>query len=206
MNIYCIEQNYFTHKREREDYIYSDPAIFIKPAEALLSPGSSLKYSGFEDHRLYAQSEIVLRISKNGKDIPESAAINYYDFVTTGINFIQMDIHDVLNGLIVPWEKVNAWPNSSVIGEWFPASSMSNIQDVNFCLYSNREMVQLGNSELIIHDFHSLISIISKTHELKKGDIIFTGTPIGIGEVFHGDSLESFFEDDTAVELTIESE
>lgn len=203
MNIYCIEQNYFTNKREKQDHVYSDPAIFIKPAEALSASGSSLKYPGFEDHRLYAQSELVLRISKGGKDIPESEAINFYDAVTTGINFIQMDIHDVLNGLVVPWEKVNAWPDSSVIGEWFPASSIDNVRDVNFCLYSNREMLQLGNSELLIHDFHSLISLISKRYELKKGDIIFTGTPIGIGEVFQGDSLEAFFEDDTAVELVV---
>lgn len=205
MNIYCVEQNYFTNKREIEGYIYSDPAIFIKPETALLPPGSSLNYHGFEDHRLYSQSELVLRISKNGKDIPESQAINYYNSVTTGINFIQMDIHDVLNALIVPWEKVNAWPGSSVIGEWFPATSISNIHDINFCLYSNREMLQLGNSELMIQDFHSLISFISKNYELKEGDIIFTGTPIGIGEVFAGDSLEAFFEDDTAVELTVES-
>ena len=109
MNIYCVEQNYFTNKREIEGYIYSDPAIFIKPETALLPPGSSLNYHGFEDHRLYSQRELVLRISKNGKDIPESQAINYYNSVTTGINFIQMDIHDVLNALIVPWEKVNAW-------------------------------------------------------------------------------------------------
>src|SRR5690606_30776265 len=139
MNIFCVEQNYFTNKREKEDYFFSDPAIFIKPAEALLPSGSSFEYTGFDDHRLYAHSELVLSISKDGKNIPGSEAINYYDAVTTGINFIQMDIHDVLNALIVPWEKVNAWPGSSVLGEWFPASSICNIRDVNFCLYSNRE-------------------------------------------------------------------
>ena len=202
MNIFCIEQNYFTHKREREDFTFPEPDIFIKPSIALLS-GTDFKYTGFEDNRLYAQAELVLRISKRGKDITEAEAINYYDAVTTGINFIQMDIHDVLNSIIVPWEKIHAWPNSSVIGEWFPASSIDTIRDVNFCLYNNREMVQLGNSELMIRDFHSLISIISKTYELNEGDIIFTGTPIGIGEVFQGDNLEAFFEDDTAVELAI---
>lgn len=202
MNIFCIEQNYFTHKREKENHIFSDPAIFIKSSSALLS-GSEFTYPGFEDNRLYVQSELVVRISKAGKNISESEAINYYDAVTTGINFIQMDIHDVLNGNIVPWGKVHAWLNSSVIGEWFPAFSIDNIREVNFCLYNNREMVQLGNSELMIHDFHSLISIISKSYELKEGDIIFTGTPVGIGEVFQGDKLEAFFEDDTAVELEV---
>ncbi len=202
MNIFCIEQNYFTHKKEKENHVFSDPAIFIKTSSALLAD-TNFQYPGFEDNRLYVQSELVLRICKKGKDISESEAINYYDAVTTGINFIQMDIHDALNGIIVPWEKVHAWPNSSVIGEWFPASTMSNIRDVNFCLYNNREMAQLGNSELMIHDFHSLISIISKTYELDEGDLIFTGTPIGIGEVFQGDKLEAFFEDDTAVELEV---
>ncbi len=202
MNIFCIEQNYFTNKRDKEQYTFSDPAIFIKPASALLS-GTEFKFPRFEDNRLYAQSELVLRISKTGKSISESGAINYYDAVTTGINFIQMDIDDALNGIVVPWEKVHAWTGSSVIGEWFPASSMDNIREVNFCLYNNREMVQLGNSELMIHDFHSLISIISKSYELQEGDLIFTGTPIGIGEVFQGDNLEAFFEDDTAVELKV---
>jgi 2-keto-4-pentenoate hydratase/2-oxohepta-3-ene-1,7-dioic acid hydratase in catechol pathway len=202
MTIFCIEQNYFSNKREREFPVISDPEIFIKPSSALFS-GTEFLYPKFEDNRLYAQSELVLRISRSCKNISESEAINHYDAVSTGINFMQMDIHDVLNEIIVPWEKVHAWPNSSIIGEWFPASSIDNIREVNFCLYNNREMVQLGNSELMIHDFHSLISLLSKKYDLNKGDIIFTGTPIGIGEVFQGDKLEAFFEDDTAVEIEI---
>lgn len=202
MTIFCIEQNYFSNKREKEFPVIPDPEIFIKPSSALFS-GTEFRYAGFEDNRLYAQSELVLRISKSGKNVSEFEAINYYDAVSTGINFIQMDIQDVLNGITVPWEKVHAWPNSSVIGEWFPATSIDNIREINFCLYNNREMVQLGNSELMIRDFDSLISILSKSYELNEGDIIFTGTPIGIGEVFQGDKLEAFFEDDTAVELEI---
>ena len=202
MTIFCTENNYLKNKREKESALLPGPSIFLKPSTALFS-GAEYIYSGFEANRLYAQCELVLRVSRSGKNISESEAINYYDAVTTGINFIQMNMQDVLNGSIVPWEKVHAWRGSSAIGAWFPASAIDNIRDVNFCLYSNREMVQLGNSELIIQDFDSLISLISKSYELNEGDIIFTGTPIGIGEVFPGDTLEAFLEDDTSVELEI---
>jgi 2-keto-4-pentenoate hydratase/2-oxohepta-3-ene-1,7-dioic acid hydratase in catechol pathway len=203
MNIFCIEQNYLAHKRERENITAGEPIIFIKPQSALLPTDTPFQYNKFDDNRLYAQCEIVLRISANGKDISEVDTVNYYDAISTGVNFTSIDIHDELNGINVPWEEAKAWNNSSMIGIWMPAQDFKNKKDINFCLYKNREMLQLGNSELMINDFEKIISTISRQHNLNAGDIIFTGTPVGIGEVFKGDQLEAFIEDDTVLEFEV---
>lgn len=204
MNIFCIEQNYLAHKRERENVIPGEPIIFVKPQTALLLPDTAFKYEDFDDNKLYIQSEIALRISANGKDIDEKNASNFYDSITVGVSFTAINIHDELNGIEASWEKAKAWNHSSVIGNWIPIHEFRNKNDINFCLYKNREMVQLGNSELMIHDFDKIISSISKSYSLNVGDIIFTGTPLGVGEVFTGDKLEAFIEDDTLLEFEIE--
>lgn len=204
MNIFCIEQNYLAHKRERENVISGEPIIFVKPQTALLLPDTSFKYEDFDDNKLYIQSEIALRISANGKDIDEKNASNFYDSITVGVSFTAINIHDELNGIEASWQKAKAWNHSSVIGNWIPIHEFRNKNDINFCLYKNREMVQLGNSELMIHDFDKIISSISKSYPLNVGDIIFTGTPLGVGEVFTGDKLEVFIEDDTLLEFEIE--
>lgn len=204
MNIFCIEQNYLAHKRERESVISGEPIIFVKPQTALLLPDTAFKYEDFDENKLYIQSEIALRISANGKDIQEKNASNFYDSITVGVSFTAINIHDELNGIEAPWEKAKAWDHSSAIGNWMPIHEFRNKNDINFCLYKNREMVQLGNSELMIHDFDKIISSISKSYSLNVGDIIFTGTPLGVGEVFTGDKLEAFIEDDTLLEFEIE--
>lgn len=203
MNIYCVEQNYGVDKQDREEPVTSELAVFIKPSEALSPPGAILHYPDFDKCSLYVQCEIVVRLSANGQNISAGEAANYYDAFTTGINFTQINVEDAREGKKVPWEMVKGFTHSSVIGEWFPASSVTDIRDINFCLYNNREMVQIGNSEWMIHDLNTLVSLISQNYVLEKGDIIFTGTPIGLGEVFKGDHLEAFWEDDTAVEVSI---
>ncbi|MEO6682855.1 MAG: fumarylacetoacetate hydrolase family protein [Ginsengibacter sp.] len=205
MTIFCIEQNYLTNKRERDQTMSSLPSVFVKPPTALVSDIGSYPYSGFADNRLFVQSELVLRISESGKEIPEAEADQYFDAITTGLNFTQVNIQDALNKLVVPWEKAKGWPGSSVSGNWFPVESLDDLNEMSFCLYSNREMMQLGNSELMIYNFQKIVSLVSKTYSLQKGDLIFTGTPIGIGEVFSGDTLESFLEDETTVEFQITS-
>lgn len=204
MNIFCVEQNYLPHKRERESVIPGEPIIFVKPQTALLLPDTAFKYEDFDDNKLYIQSEIALRISANGKDIHEKNASNFYDSITVGVSFTAINIHDELNGIEASWEKAKAWNHSSVIGNWIPIHDFRNRNDINFCLYKNREMVQLGNSELMIYDFDKIISSISKSYSLNAGDIVFTGTPLGVGEVFKDDKLEAFIEDDTLLEFEIE--
>jgi 2-keto-4-pentenoate hydratase/2-oxohepta-3-ene-1,7-dioic acid hydratase in catechol pathway len=204
MNIFCIEQNYLPHKRERENIIPGEPIIFVKPQTALLLPDTDFKYENFDENKLYIQSEIALRISANGKDISEDNAANYYDAITVGVSFTAINIHDELNGIEASWEKAKAWNHSSGVGNWIPIHEFKNKNDINFCLYKNREMVQLGNSELMVHGFDKIIASISKLYSLHIGDIVFTGTPLGVGEVFTGDKLEAFIEDDTLLEFEIE--
>ena len=202
MTIYCIEQNYLSHKRDREENI-NEPVVFLKPGHALLPKGSDLNFQDPETFKLYAQCEIVLKISADGNNVSEADANKFFDSITTGINFTRINIHDELSGAIVKWEEAKAWPHSSAIGEWFNAVDFKHPNDLNFCLYQNREMGQMGNTDLMIYNFNKIISMVSSQYTLQKDDIIFTGAPIGICELFGGDKLEAFLEDDSVLEFEI---
>jgi 2-keto-4-pentenoate hydratase/2-oxohepta-3-ene-1,7-dioic acid hydratase in catechol pathway len=202
MNIFCIEQNYFMHKREQRNEIPREPSIFLKPQSALLQPGGLFSYPGFANE-LYCGCELVLRISENGNKIEEQLACSYYDSITVGINFTALYDEDELNKQELTWESAKAWDNSSIGGKWMPATDFKDTKDINFCLYKNRELVQLGNSGLMISNFDAIISGISKSFTLHTGDLIFTGTPAGIGNLVAGDRLEAFIEDDSLLEFDI---
>jgi len=145
----------------------------------------------------------VLRISNNGANIDENIAEEFYDALTVGINFIAFDNDAGSLSEELFWQKTKAWKNSSVIGKWLPAKDFTNKQNINFCLYKNREMVQLCNSNLMINNCSKLISIISNSYTLSTGDLIFTGTQVNIGELLPGDKLEAFIEDDSQLEFEI---
>lgn len=202
MNIFCIEQNYFMHKREQRNEIPREPSIFLKPQSALLQAGVLFSYPGFANE-LYCGCELVLRISENGNEIEEQLASSYYDSITVGINFTVLYNEDELNKEELTWESAKAWDNSSIGGKWMPATDFKDTKDINFCLYKNRELVQLGNSGLMISNFDTIISGISKSFTLHTGDLIFTGTPAGIGNLVAGDRLEAFIEDDSLLEFDI---
>lgn len=203
MNIFCIEQNYFTHKRETPDKVVDEPVIFVKPQNALLPPGAAFFYPPLANE-LYCGCELVLRISKSGKNIEEKDAGDYYDAITTGLNFIALFESRELSEESLTWEKAKAWKNSSVEGHWFPVANFNNKKDINFCLYKNRALVQLGNSGLMVHNFNAIISFISRSFSINDGDLIFTGTPAGIGKALPGDKLEAFVEDDSVLEFDID--
>ena len=204
MNIFCVEQNYFGHKQEQRNNIRPEPVIFVKPQGALLQTGDTYPYPDFANE-LYCGCELVLRICQKGKNISEKLAGAYYDSISVGINFIDPGNRYELNEGQLSWEEAKAWNNSSVTAEWKPVTDFRDKKDIDFCLYNNRELVQLGNSGLMIHDFDSIISGISKSFALNRGDIIFTGTPAGIGKVVAGDKLEAFIEDDSLLELDVEA-
>jgi 2-keto-4-pentenoate hydratase/2-oxohepta-3-ene-1,7-dioic acid hydratase in catechol pathway len=145
----------------------------------------------------------VLRISKNGKYIQEKFASKYYDAVTVGLDFTARDIQNELKAKGLPWEKAKAWDNSAAIGKWIPLANLKNKKDINFCLYKNKELVQQGNSSLMIHNFDSIVSYISNYFSVNIGDLIFTGTPAGVGELVVGDELEAFIEDDSLLTLEV---
>jgi 2-keto-4-pentenoate hydratase/2-oxohepta-3-ene-1,7-dioic acid hydratase in catechol pathway len=196
MKIFCIGRNYVEHAQELGNEIPDEPVVFMKPKSALLQPHTPFYYPEFTNE-LHYECELVLRVSKNGKYIQEKFAGKYYDAITAGIDFTARDIQNELKEKGLPWEKAKAWDNSAVIGKWVPLTGFKNKKDINFCLYKNKELVQQANSSLMINSFDKIVAYISNFFSVNIGDVIFTGTPAGVGEAVVGDELEGFIEDDS---------
>jgi len=202
MKIFCIGRNYVDHAKELGNEVPSEPVIFMKPKSAWLQPHTPFYYPEFTNE-LHSEVELVLRVSKNGKYIQEKHASKYYNGITVGIDFTARDIQNELQEKGLPWEKAKAWDNSTVIGKWLDITPELKKNDINFCLYKNKELVQQGNSKQMIFSFDSIVAHISNYFSLNIGDIIFTGTPAGVGECVVGDDLEGFIEDESMFELSI---
>jgi 2-keto-4-pentenoate hydratase/2-oxohepta-3-ene-1,7-dioic acid hydratase in catechol pathway len=202
MKIFCIGRNYVAHAKEMGNEIPDEPVIFMKPKSALLQSHTPFYYPEFTNE-LHYECELVLRVSKNGKYIQEKFANKYYNAVTAGIDFTARDIQEDLKAKGLPWEKAKAFDNSAVIGKWIDLTPETNKKDINFCLYKNKELVQQGNSSQMIFNFDQVVAHISNYFSLNIGDLIFTGTPAGVGECVVGDELEAFIEDDSMMELEI---
>ncbi|MFT3947436.1 MAG: fumarylacetoacetate hydrolase family protein [Agriterribacter sp.] len=202
MKIFCIGRNYVDHAKELGNQVPLEPVIFMKPKSALLQPHTPFYYPEFTNE-LHSEVELVLRISKNGKYIQEKHASKYYNGITVGIDFTARDIQNELKEKGLPWEKAKAWDNSTVIGKWVDITPETKKNNINFCLYKNKELVQQGNSGQMIFSFDYIVAYISNYFSLNIGDIIFTGTPAGVGECVVGDDLEGFMEDESMFELSI---
>jgi len=202
MKIFCIGRNYVAHAKEMGNEIPDEPVIFMKPKSALLQSHTPFYYPEFTNE-LHYECELVLRVSKNGKYIQEKFANKYYNAVTAGIDFTARDIQEDLKAKGLPWEKAKAFDNSAVIGKWIDLTPETNKKDINFCLYKNKELVQQVNSSQMILNFDQVVAHISNYFSLNIGDLIFTGTPAGVGECVVGDELEAFIEDDSMMELEI---
>lgn len=202
MKIFCVGRNYAEHAKELGNAIPDEPVIFMKPKSALLQSHTPFYYPEFTNE-LHYECELVLRVSKNGKYIQEKFASKYYDAVTVGIDFTARDIQNELKKNGLPWEKAKAWDNSAVIGKWVPFPNLKNKKDINFAFYKNKELVQQGNSSQMIHNFDYIVSYISNFFSVNIGDLIFTGTPAGVGEAVVGDELEGFMEDESVLQLEV---
>jgi len=202
MKIICVGRNYPAHARELGNQVPDEPVIFLKPKNALIPTGGSIFYPAFTNE-LHYECELVIKISKNGKFISPSQAKHYYNEISLGIDFTARDVQDRLKKKSLPWEKAKAWDNSAAVGKWLPLTNIKNKKDINFCLYKNKELVQQGNSGLMIHNFDSIVAYISNFFSVNIGDIVFTGTPAGVGEVVVGDELEIFIEDDSLLSLDV---
>jgi len=202
MKIFCIGRNYATHAKELGNDVPDEPIIFMKPKSALLQTHTPFYYPEFTNE-LHYECELVLRICKNGKYIQDRYASKYYNAVTVGIDFTARDLQEELKSKGLPWEKAKAWDNSAVIGKWIDFTSEMNKKDINFCLYKNKELVQQGNSGQMIFGFDEVIANISNYFSLNIGDLVFTGTPAGVGECVVGDEFEGFIEDESLFELSI---
>jgi 2-keto-4-pentenoate hydratase/2-oxohepta-3-ene-1,7-dioic acid hydratase in catechol pathway len=202
MKIFCVGRNYAEHALELGNEVPDEPVIFMKPKSALLQPHTPFYYPEFTNE-LHYECELVLRICKNGKYINEKFANKYYDAVTAGIDFTARDIQNELKKNGLPWEKAKAWDNSAVIGKWMPLATYKDKKNINFGLYKNKELVQQGNTKDMIHDFDQLVCHISNFFSINIGDLVFTGTPKGVGELVVGDELEGFIEDQSMFSLEI---
>lgn len=203
MKIFCIGRNYVSHAKELGNEVPEEPIVFIKPKTALLKSHLPFYYPEFTNE-LHYEAELVLRISKNGRYINRKYANQYYDAVTVGIDFTARDLQYELQRKGLPWEKAKGWDNSAVLGKWRPLSDFINKKSISFGLYKNEELVQHSNSGKMIHSFDALVSHISKYFTLNIGDVVFTGTPEGVGEVVTSDVLEGILEDESVFKLTIE--
>ena len=202
MKIFCVGRNYAAHAAELGNEVPDEPVIFMKPKSALLQPHTPFYYPEFTNE-LHYECELVLRICKNGKYIQDKFAGKYYDAITTGIDFTARDIQNELKEKGLPWEKAKARDNSAVIGKWTPIANIKDKKNINFCMYKNKELVQQSNSNLMIHSFDEIVAYISNFFSINIGDMIFTGTPAGVGEAVVGDELEGFIEDDSMFTMEV---
>ena len=202
MKIFCVGRNYAAHAEELGNAIPDEPVIFMKPKSALLQPNTPFYYPEFTNE-LHYECELVLRVSKNGKYLQDKFAGKYYDAITAGIDFTARDIQNELKAKGLPWEKAKAWDNSAAVGKWMPLDTIKNKKSINFCLYKNTELVQQGNSANMIHSFDKIVAYISQYFSINIGDLIFTGTPAGVGEVVVGDELELFIEDQSLLKFDV---
>lgn len=202
MKIICIGRNYAEHAKELGNEIPDEPVIFMKPKSALLQAHTPFYYPEFTNE-LHYECELVLRVCKNGKYIQERHAANYYNGITVGIDFTARDLQDEAKKKGLPWEKSKAFDNSAAVGKFIDITPEINKKNINFSLFKNKELVQKGNSGQMIFSFDAIIANISNYFSLNIGDIIFTGTPAGVGECMVGDELELFMEDKSMLSFEV---
>lgn len=203
MKIICVGRNYADHAKELGNQVPDEPVIFLKPKNALLSPGNNLFYPAFTNE-LHYECELVVKINKNGKFIPAYRARNYYEEVTLGIDFTARDIQDKLKKKGLPWEKAKAFDSSAAVGQFIPFSSLPNPRDIHFQLLKNDEVVQDGHTRDMLFSIDAIIADVSQYFSLNIGDLIFTGTPPGVGECVISDQLVGYLEGQKLLDLVIE--
>ena len=202
MKIFCIGRNYADHAKELGNEVPDEPVIFMKPKSALLQTHTPFYYPEFTNELNY-ECELVLRICKNGKYIQEKHAQNYYNGITVGIDFTARDIQNDLKSKGLPWEKAKAFDNSAAVGKFIDITPQFNKKNINFSFFKNKELMQKGNSSQMMFSFDQIIANISNYFSINIGDLIFTGTPSGVGECVVGDEVEAFLEDQSLLALEI---
>ncbi|MFT4154583.1 fumarylacetoacetate hydrolase family protein [Parafilimonas sp.] len=202
MKIFCVGRNYTEHAKELKNEVPAEPVIFLKPKSALLAPGAQFYYPEFTNE-LHYEAELVLYISKNGRYIPESQAHKYYDHITVGIDFTARDIQAELKKKGLPWEKAKAWDGSAVTGRLIRLTPDMLNAPLAFSLKINNVLVQQGSSSDMLFSFNRIIADISQYFTLNIGDLIYTGTPAGVGECVVGDVLAGYLGDEKLFEFEI---
>lgn len=201
MKILGVGRNYVEHIKELDNEIPGEPLIFMKPDTALLR-GRDFYLPGYSSNVHY-EVEIVLRISKEGKSILPEFARKYYDQIAVGIDFTARDLQNKAKEKGYPWTLAKGFDHSAPVSDFLPASRFGDLENINFGLTVNGVEKQRGNTGLMIYKFDYLVHYISQFITLKTGDLIFTGTPAGVGPVKEGDHIKAFIENEVLLEVDI---
>ncbi|MBB6611193.1 fumarylacetoacetate hydrolase family protein [Pontibacter sp. Tf4] len=194
MKILAIGRNYAEHIAELKNEVPDEPVIFFKPDTALLRNNEPFYYPDYSND-IHHEVELILRISREGKNIEKKFAHKYYDAIGLGIDFTARDLQSKAKAKGLPWTLAKGFNGSAPVSEFLPLDQFPDLQNINFRLDVNGETKQKGNSQMMLNNFDDIIAYISRFITLKKGDIIFTGTPEGVGPVKIGDRLEGYVED-----------
>jgi len=191
MKIFCIGRNYQEHINELNNETPVSPVVFMKPKSAIARKGFPIPYPTFTEDLQY-EAEVVIQIKKNGKKIEVASAHEYYDTWTLGIDFTARDIQNKLKSKGLPWELAKSFDNSAVVGEFMPINN--RIQNTAFKLLINDDAVQEGNTKDMIFSIDRIISYISQYFSIQMGDLIFTGTPAGVGSILPFDEVKGYLD------------
>jgi len=202
MKIIAIGRNYAAHALELNNPVPTIPVIFMKPDTALLKDNKPFYIPDFSND-IHYELEVVLKICKEGKHIQEKFAANYYEEIGLGIDFTARDIQNRHKEKGLPWELAKAFDNSAAISNFIPKTSVENIYDFDFKLDINQQQRQLGNTKNLLFSFEKIITFVSQYITLKKGDLIYTGTPEGVGQILAGDHLEAWLNGEKLLNFNI---
>jgi acylpyruvate hydrolase len=203
MRIFAIGRNYVEHIQELNNERPDEPVIFTKPDTALTRNNSPFYYPDFSTD-IHHEVELVLRIGKEGKNIEEKFAARYFDSIGIGIDFTARDLQQKAKEKGLPWDIAKGFNGSAPVSDKFlPVTAFKNLGNVSFSLKINGELKQQGNTSLMLFGFDYIISYLSKFFTLKTGDLIFTGTPKGVGPVRIGDILSAYIEDEKLLEFEV---
>jgi 2-keto-4-pentenoate hydratase/2-oxohepta-3-ene-1,7-dioic acid hydratase in catechol pathway len=202
MKLICIGRNYTEHIKELQNEKPTDPVIFLKADSSVLAKKQPFFIPDFSDD-IHYEVEILVRINKLGKHIDRKFADKYYDEIGLGIDFTARDVQSYLKSKGLPWEKAKSFDGSAVIGNWLNKKEFEDINNINFSLEKNGTLVQQGNTSYMLWKIDEIIEYVSKYFTLKIGDIIFTGTPAGVGKVEPEDLLNGYIENKKMFSVTI---
>ena len=202
MKIICVGRNYTDHIKELDNKKPKDPVLFLKPQTAIINKGQPFFIPSFSNE-IHYELEVIIKINKLGRFIEKKFSHKYYDEIGLGIDFTARDLQLELKKNGLPWEKAKAFDGSCLIGDWKNKKDFNNIDNIDFRLTKNDEIVQNSNTSLMLWKVDELIEYISKFFTLKIGDIIFTGTPAGVGKVQLNDKLKGYLNDNELLSINI---
>ena len=202
MKILAIGRNYAEHIAELKNEVPDEPVIFFKPDTAILRNNEPFYYPDYSND-IHHEAELILRICREGKNIEKKFAHKYYDAIGLGIDFTARDLQSKAKAKGLPWTLAKGFNGSAPVSEFVPLAKFPDLKNINFKLDVNGETKQKGNSQMMMNDFDDILAYISRFITLKTGDIIFTGTPEGVGPVKIGDRLEGYVEDRKLLDFEI---